>query len=62
MTVPQPFFLSLPHCSPLRQAVEVASALSYLHSVRVVHGDLSGTNVLLKPSTADARFFTALVR
>lgn len=27
---------------------DVAAALSYLHSVGVVHGDLSGNNVLLR--------------
>ncbi|PRW61273.1 Serine threonine- kinase CTR1 [Chlorella sorokiniana] len=40
---------------------DVAAALSYLHSVGVVHGDLSGNNVLLSPSSPDERGFTAMV-
>ena len=38
-------------CSQIR---DVAAAIAYLHSVGVVHGDLSGNNVLLRCRTAQA--------
>lgn len=36
--------------------------MSYLHSRGILHGDLTGGNVLLASSTKDARMFTAMVR
>lgn len=35
--------------------IEMAGALSYLHSCEVIHGDLTPSNVLLTSSTKDAR-------
>jgi serine/threonine protein kinase len=43
------------------QAAEVAGALAYLHSMHVVHADLTGNNILLSPSEQDSRGFTAQV-
>ena len=40
---------------------EVAGALAFLHSVHVVHADLTGNNILLSPSDLDGRGFTAQV-
>ena len=50
----------------LRTAREVAEALRWLHSVGVVHGDLTGGNVLLdgtgcSPTEQDPRGFVAKV-
>ena len=42
-------------------AREIASAMSYLHSLDILHGDLSGGNILLASSDIDARNFTAKV-
>ncbi len=47
--------------SGLMQAAEVAGALAYLHSMHVVHADLTGNNILLSPSEQDSRGFTAQV-
>jgi tRNA A-37 threonylcarbamoyl transferase component Bud32 len=48
----------------LATSKELAAAVAYLHSMDVVHGDLKGTNVLLKGSAVtrhDARGFVAKV-
>ena len=45
----------------LRTAAEVAQAMAYLHENDVIHADLTGNNVLLTKSAADARGFTAMV-
>eukprot|EP00887_Chlorella_sp_A99_P004652 scaffold4.g4652.t1 len=45
----------------VQTALDIASALSYLHSRDIVHADLTGRNVLLTSSPRDARRFTALV-
>jgi serine/threonine protein kinase len=42
--------------------VEIAGALAYLHSHGVLHGDLTGNNVLLNASMKDRRKFVAMVR
>ena len=42
-------------------AREIASALMYLHSRDVLHGDLTGGNILLISSDTDERKFTAKV-
>ena len=45
----------------LLTALELAKALAYLHSMDVMHGDLTGGNVLLQSSVAtpeDPRGFT----
>ena len=34
-------------------ALEIASALAYLHSLNILHGDLSGGNILLTSSNKD---------
>ncbi|KAL4433273.1 hypothetical protein ABPG77_003321 [Micractinium sp. CCAP 211/92] len=52
--------LSLPSGRPnlhaaVAAAVEMAGALSYLHSCEVIHGDLTPSNVLLTSSTKDSR-------
>ncbi|KAL4448329.1 hypothetical protein ABPG75_005548 [Micractinium tetrahymenae] len=52
--------LTLPSGQPnlhavLAAAIEMAGALSYLHSCEVIHGDLTPSNVLLSSSTKDAR-------
>jgi serine/threonine protein kinase len=55
-------------CSPpdlaaiLATAREVAAAMSYLHHKNILHGDLTGGNVLLTAAPAEARGFTAKVR
>jgi serine/threonine protein kinase len=45
----------------LQTLQEIAAAMQYLHSHDVVHGDLTGGNVLLTSSDKDARGFTAKV-
>jgi serine/threonine protein kinase len=45
----------------LATALDVASGMEYLHEEGVVHGDLSGNNVLLTASKTDPRGFTAMV-
>ena len=43
-------------------AREIASALTYLHSLDILHGDLSGGNILLGSSNKDVRGFVAKAR
>ena len=43
-------------------AREVAAALAYLHTSDVLHGDLTGNNILLASSHKDKRAFTVKVR
>jgi len=43
-------------------AREIASALTYLHQLDILHGDLSGGNILLASSNRDARGFVAKAR
>ncbi len=43
-------------------AVEVASALAYLHARGILHGDLTCNNVLLLEDVDDSRGFTTKVR
>ncbi|KAK9814720.1 hypothetical protein WJX72_010481 [[Myrmecia] bisecta] len=45
----------------LATAQEVAAAMIYLHQRDILHGDLSGGNVLLSSSSLDKRGFTAKV-
>jgi serine/threonine protein kinase len=45
----------------LATAREVASAMAYLHSKQMLHGDLTGNNVLLTSAPSEARGFTAKV-
>ena len=42
-------------------AKEIASALAYLHSLNILHGDLSGGNILLTSANKDPRKFTCKV-
>lgn len=42
-------------------AREVAAAMAYLHARNVLHGDLTGNNVLLTASDRDSRHFSAKV-
>jgi len=42
-------------------AHEIASALAYLHGQNLLHGDLTGGNILLCNSDADERGFSAKV-
>ncbi|KAK9827983.1 hypothetical protein WJX81_005140 [Elliptochloris bilobata] len=45
----------------VQTAREIASALTYLHSLDILHGDLSGGNILLASSNKDPRGFVAKV-
>lgn len=45
----------------LRTAIEIVDALCYLHKANVLHGDLTGNNILLASSEADDRRFTVKV-
>lgn len=45
----------------LQTLQEISSAMEYLHSHDIVHGDLTGGNVLLTSSDKDGRGFTAKV-
>jgi serine/threonine protein kinase len=45
----------------LATAREIASALAHLHGHNILHGDLTGSNVLLTSAQGDARGFTAKV-
>ena len=45
----------------LLTAQEIASALAYLHKLDVLHGDLTGNNILLATSHKDTRGFTVKV-
>lgn len=47
--------------SILETAKEIAAALAYLHKVDVLHGDLTGNNILLASSHKDFRAFTVKV-
>jgi len=42
-------------------AREIAAALGYLHTSDVLHGDLTGNNILLASSHKDKRAFTVKV-
>jgi serine/threonine protein kinase len=42
-------------------AVEISSAMSYLHTNSIVHGDLNPNNILLASSTKDIRRCVAKV-
>ena len=48
------------YASLLSTAVEIAGAMSYLHSLGVLHGDLTGGNILLC-SAQNHRKFVAKV-
>eukprot|EP00887_Chlorella_sp_A99_P008025 scaffold12.g8025.t1 len=45
----------------VRHLEEIASAMAYLHDQGIIHGDLTGGNVLLSSSMRDHRRFTAQV-
>lgn len=45
----------------LNTAADIASALHYLHSNCIVHGDLSGNNILFNTCTIDRRGFKSFV-
>ena len=47
--------------STLETLREVASAVSFMHENRIVHGDLKAANVLLCPSHKDRRGFISKV-
>ena len=60
--IPQLGCLDVRHV--LATAREIASAMTYLHSQNVLHGDLNGNNILLvgsTPTAADDRDFSAKV-
>lgn len=42
-------------------ALDVAHAISYLHSLGIIHGDLKAANVLLKTDSTDPRGFVCKV-
>lgn len=46
----------------LATAREVAAAMSYLHHNNMLHGDLTGNNVLLTAAPGEKRGYTAKVR
>lgn len=45
----------------LATAKEIAGAMCYLHSLGILHGDLTGNNILLSTSDKDERGFTVKV-
>ena len=45
----------------LQTAVEIGRAMTFLHSHDIIHGDLTGNNVLLTKSDKDKRGFVAIV-
>eukprot|EP00803_Ostreobium_quekettii_P011670 evm.model.scf_682EXC.10 EVM.evm.TU.scf_682EXC.10 scf_682EXC:53115-55517(-) len=45
----------------LKTGLEIAHAMHYLHSVRIIHGDLKPGNILLKGDNSDSRGFTCKV-
>lgn len=47
--------------SILSTAREIADALCYLHEANILHGDLTGNNILLASSDADDRRFIVKV-
>jgi len=49
------------HKHMILTAMDIAGAMSYLHSKRIIHGDLKGHNVLLKSWSADERGFVCKV-
>ena len=48
--------LDVDYSSLLSTATEVAGAMSYLHSLGVMHGDLTGGNILLCSSQNQRKF------
>ncbi len=46
---------ALPQTHVLMCLLDIASAMAYLHSVGVLHGDLKSANVLLKSTATDLR-------
>jgi hypothetical protein len=48
-------------CAILACAREVSAAMSYLHHKNMLHGDLTGNNVLLTAAPAEKRGYTAKV-
>ena len=52
----------LPDLTPiLATAREIASGMAHLHSLNILHGDLTSLNVLLTSSDIDTRGFVAKV-
>ena len=46
-----------PQGAVLRSLLDVATGMSYLHGMGIVHGDLKAANVLLKSTATDSRGF-----
>jgi tRNA A-37 threonylcarbamoyl transferase component Bud32 len=45
----------------LKTLRDIAAAMTYLHSLDMLHGDLTGSNIMLSSSDMDQRGFLAKV-
>lgn len=55
-------WLAHPQTTIIRRLLDIARGMVYVHSQKVVHGDLKCSNVMLVSNTQDPDMFVAKVR